>query len=174
MRGYFAVGIEGLDKPLNAGTLFRSAHAFGASYAFTVGAEFSGARNAATDTSDTPSSMPFFAYPGAEALTVPVGGELVGLEIADDAETFPPLYHPRGAVYLFARWGERLSPALAGRCRRVLRLPARLCLNLAMAGVMVMYDRVATLGQYPPRPLKPGGPDGDYQNIRDVQARFRA
>lgn len=158
MRGYFAVGIEGLDKPLNAGTLFRSAHAFGASYAFTIGANFSGSRNAVTDTSDTPSSMPFFAYPNADVMVVPEGAELVGIEIADDVVDFPPLYHPRSAVYLFARWKESLSPELAGRCRRVLRLPAGFCLNLAMAGVMVLYDRVATMGQYPPRPLKPGGP----------------
>ena len=37
MRGYFGIGIEGSSKPMNAGNLFRSANAFGASFVFTVG-----------------------------------------------------------------------------------------------------------------------------------------
>ena len=30
MRGYFAIGVEGIGKEMNVGNLFRSAHAFGA------------------------------------------------------------------------------------------------------------------------------------------------
>ena len=38
MRGYFAIGVEGIGKEMNVGNLFRSAHAFGASFVFTVSA----------------------------------------------------------------------------------------------------------------------------------------
>ncbi|MEC7466829.1 MAG: TrmH family RNA methyltransferase, partial [SAR324 cluster bacterium] len=38
MRGYFGVGLEQSSKPMNAGNLFRTAHAFGASFLFTVNA----------------------------------------------------------------------------------------------------------------------------------------
>ena len=31
MRGYFGIGVEGISKPMNLGSLFRTAHAFGAS-----------------------------------------------------------------------------------------------------------------------------------------------
>src|SRR3546814_8737917 len=34
MRGYFAIGAEGISKPMNLGSLMRSAHAFGASFFF--------------------------------------------------------------------------------------------------------------------------------------------
>ncbi|MEE8144119.1 MAG: TrmH family RNA methyltransferase, partial [Kiloniellales bacterium] len=34
MRGYFAIGVEGISKPMNLGNLLRSAHAFGASFFF--------------------------------------------------------------------------------------------------------------------------------------------
>jgi tRNA G18 (ribose-2'-O)-methylase SpoU len=37
-RGYFAIGVEGISKPVNLGNLLRSAHAFGASFVFTIGA----------------------------------------------------------------------------------------------------------------------------------------
>jgi len=38
-RGYFGIGVEGISKPMNAGNLFRTAHAFGASFVFTIGAD---------------------------------------------------------------------------------------------------------------------------------------
>ena len=36
MRGYFGIGVENLSKQMNAGSLFRTAHAFGASFVFTI------------------------------------------------------------------------------------------------------------------------------------------
>ena len=38
MRGYFGIGVEGISKAMNLGNLMRSAHAFGASFFFTVDA----------------------------------------------------------------------------------------------------------------------------------------
>ncbi len=39
-RGYFAIGAEHISKQLNLGNMVRSAHAFGASFVFTVGAHY--------------------------------------------------------------------------------------------------------------------------------------
>ena len=36
MRGYFAVGVEGISKARNLGAVMRTAHAFGGSFVFTV------------------------------------------------------------------------------------------------------------------------------------------
>ena len=36
MRGYFAIGAQGISKPMNLGSLLRSAHAFGASFFFAI------------------------------------------------------------------------------------------------------------------------------------------
>ena len=38
MRGYFGIGVEGISKTMNVGNLFRTAHAFGASFVFTIDA----------------------------------------------------------------------------------------------------------------------------------------
>ena len=38
MRGYFAVGVDGISKPMNLGNLMRIANAFGASFFFTINA----------------------------------------------------------------------------------------------------------------------------------------
>src|SRR3546814_13686274 len=40
MRGYFAIGAEGISKPMNLGALMRPAHALGASFFFTVADAF--------------------------------------------------------------------------------------------------------------------------------------
>ena len=53
-----------------------------------------------------------------------------------------------------------LSPELLARCDYVVRIPTSFCINLAMAGAIVMYDRVRSLGRFQPRPLGEGGPSG--------------
>jgi len=35
MRGYFGIGVEGISKAYNLGAVLRTAHAFGASFAFS-------------------------------------------------------------------------------------------------------------------------------------------
>jgi tRNA G18 (ribose-2'-O)-methylase SpoU len=64
MRGYFGIGVEGVSKPMNLGSLLRSAHAFGASFAFTIGAAFDAKAAAVADTSapiSPPSPRPMAA-----------------------------------------------------------------------------------------------------------------
>ena len=41
MRGYYGVGVEGISKPMNVGAIMRTAHAFEASFVFTIGAVYS-------------------------------------------------------------------------------------------------------------------------------------
>jgi hypothetical protein len=47
-RGYFAIGAERISKALNLGNLMRSAHGFGASFTFTIGASYQAWRRAPT------------------------------------------------------------------------------------------------------------------------------
>ena len=42
-----------------------------------------------------------------------------------------------------------LSPALLERCRHVVRIPTRFALNLAVAGALVLYDRLLQHGGSP-------------------------
>ncbi len=52
----------------------------------------------------------------------------------------------------------RLSPEMLALCRYVVRIPTRFSINLALAGALVMYDRLVTLGRFAPRPVAAGGP----------------
>jgi len=42
MRGYFAIGIEGVSKAGNMGNLIRTAHGFGAAFVFTIAPQVNG------------------------------------------------------------------------------------------------------------------------------------
>ncbi|MFT5539133.1 MAG: tRNA G18 (ribose-2'-O)-methylase SpoU [Alphaproteobacteria bacterium] len=157
MRGYFGIGVEGISKPMNAGNLFRSAHAFGASFIFTIDAGFSYANIRSSDTSDAPAEVPLHEYASLAELTLPKGCRLVGVELTDDAQDLPSFRHPRQAAYVLGPERGSLSPALLARCEYVIKIPTKFCINVATAGAIIMYDRLLNLGRYAARPVMEGG-----------------
>ena len=157
MRGYFGIGVEGVSKAMNVGTLFRTAHAFGASFVFTVAADYVRREGGRADTSDTPGQVPFYAFPDVESMVLPAGCDLVGVDILDQALALPSFRHPRCAAYIMGRERGILSPAMVARCAHVVRIPTAFSVNLGVAGAIVMYDRLVSLGKFGRRPLLPGG-----------------
>jgi tRNA G18 (ribose-2'-O)-methylase SpoU len=158
MRGYFGLGVEGISKPMNLGSLLRSAHAFGASFAFTIAAAFDARAAASADTSAAVASLPLHEYPDLAGFTLPHGCRLVGVELIDDAVELPSFTHPPQAAYVLGAERASLSPALLERCDFVVKIPTRFSINLAIAGTLVMYDRMISLGRFAERPVRAGGP----------------
>ncbi|MBL8660146.1 MAG: RNA methyltransferase [Rhodospirillales bacterium] len=158
MRGYFAIGVEGISKAMNVGSLMRSAHAFGASFLFTVAAAYARGQGRSSDTSDAEGHVPLYAFPAVEALVLPRGCTLVGVELSDAAIELPSFHHPRCAAYVFGPERGALSPAMTARCNHVVRIPTQFSLNVGIAGAIVMYDRLISLGRFARRPLRAGGP----------------
>lgn len=158
MRGYFGIGAEGTSKAMNAGSLFRTAHAFGASFLFTVDAAYTRLEGGRADTSDAPGQVPLYEFPTVEALLLPDGCSLVGVELLDEAVDLPSFRHPLNAAYVLGPERGSLSEALVRRCDFVVRIPTRFCVNLAVAAAIVMYDRTTSLGRFAARPVRSGGP----------------
>jgi tRNA G18 (ribose-2'-O)-methylase SpoU len=158
-RGYFGIGAERTSKALNLGNLMRSAHGFGASFTFTIGATYA-ALEARADTSKGALHLPHYNWASHAELALPMGCRLVGVELLDAAIDLPSFQHPRSAAYVLGPERGSLSPELIARCDYVVRIPTSFCIDLAMAGAIVMYDRVRSLGRFPPRPLVEGGPAG--------------
>lgn len=155
MRGYFAIGAEGISKPMNLGALMRSAHAFGASFFFTVEAAFDAHEVKQSDTSDAARHLPLYTYGSVEALTLPRGCALVGVELTEEAIELPSFYHPQAAAYVLGRERGSLSEALQARCDYLVKIPTRFCVNVGTAGAIVMYDRLISQGRFPRRALNP-------------------
>jgi tRNA C32,U32 (ribose-2'-O)-methylase TrmJ len=90
-------------------------------------------------------------------MDLPQGCRLVGVEFLEAAAELPAFTHPTRAAYVLGAERASLSPALLERCDFVVRIPTRFCLNLAIAGALVMYDRMISLGRFAERPVRAGG-----------------
>lgn len=157
MRGYFGIGAERISKAMNLGTLMRTAHAFGASFAFVVDATYA-VREAKSDTSEAAGQLPIYDVPDAAALRLPKKCRLIGIELTDEAIDLPTFRHPPQAAYVLGPERGALSDAMQARCSHVVRIPTRFCVNLGVAGAIVMYDRMLSLGRFAERPVRPGAP----------------
>lgn len=156
MRGYFGVGVEGISKSFNLGNLVRTSHAFGASFFFTIDAAVDYQEIKTSDTSHAEIHMPIYPYKNVEELSLPKECSLVGVELLDEAVDLPVFKHPLRAAYVLGPERGNLSPALVARCDHVVKIPMKFCVNVGVAGALVIYDRMLSLGNYAERTARRG------------------
>src|SRR5690606_29808434 len=98
-RGEFAIGAGRSSKDLNLGNLLRSPPPFGASFTFTIGAQYR-ALEARADTSKGELHLPHYNWDNPNQMVLPKGCKLVGIELLDDAVALPSFRHPLQAAYV--------------------------------------------------------------------------
>ncbi len=157
MRGYFAIGVEGISKPMNLGAIMRTANAFGASFVFTVNAANRIKQAYKADTSRTFESVPYYQWDSTDDVVLPANCKLVGVELTEDAIELPRFSHPKSAAYVLGRERGDLSQQMIQKCDFVVKIPTRFCVNVSVAAALVMYDRIVLHGKYnEARPIMPG------------------
>lgn len=177
MRGYFAIGIEGVNKPGNIGNLIRTAHGFGAAFVFMIQPQLTPKEKkdlskTFSDTSKTAEHVPFFEFKDVEDMTLPKGCQLVGVEITDDAIDMPTFRHPVNAAYILGSERMSISPDTLKKCDHVIKIPTKFSLNVATAGAVVMYDRLLNYGKFGERPVSPfGEPVEPPKHVRGLPKR---
>lgn len=141
-RGYFAIGIYGAKNAVNVGGLWRSAASMGAAYIFTVGRRY---REQASDTAKAFRHIPLFEYATFDEMRaqMPRGCLLIGVEQTDSSTDVSAFTHPDRAIYLLGAEDSGLPKGVAERCSRLIEIPSLRCLNVAVAGSIIMYDRNA-------------------------------
>ncbi len=157
-RGYFGVGVESISKAGNVGNLVRSTHAFGGSFVFFIAPVVDVEALRVSDTSEASTHLPHYVYPDPASLVLPTDCTLVGVELTEEAIELPSFRHPLRAAYVFGPEQGSLSPAMIARCSYIVRIPTKFCLNVGMAGVVTLYDRMISLGKFAERPVRTGGP----------------
>ncbi|PLW76358.1 RNA methyltransferase [Cohaesibacter celericrescens] len=172
MRGYFAIGVEGMSKEGNFGNLVRTAHAFGASFFFTIAAEKRFSRPG-TDTSRSSDHIPYYPWDTPQDMLLPKDCRLVGVELTDDAVSLPSFRHPTKAAYLLGPERGNLTRVMQDQCEFIIKIPTRFCLNVATAGAIIMYDRVQSMGGFTERPVRVGGPTQERVHLHG-KPRFRS
>lgn len=157
-RGYFGIGVEGISKPMNVGNLLRSAHSFGASFFFTINSPIDLHGMRASDTSGAFGHVPFYTFNSVPELVMPQNTALVAVELIEDAIDLPSFRHPLNAVYILGAEKSNVSDEMLARCDHAIKIPMKFCVNVGVAGAIVMYDRLISMGGFPDRPVRSGGP----------------
>ncbi|MCD8520136.1 MAG: TrmH family RNA methyltransferase [Alphaproteobacteria bacterium] len=158
MRGYFGMGVEGISKEGNVGNLVRSSHSFGASFFFSIAPEVDIEAMRVSDTSGAFDHVPYYQYDSAKKLALPMECALVGIELTDDAVDLPSFRHPTRAAYVLGPEMGHLSQAMQDQCAHIIKIPMKFCVNVGVAGALVMYDRMLSMGRFAERPVRAGGP----------------
>ena len=139
---YFGVGMYMPKTSENIGTLWRSAKNFGASFMFTVGTR-SFLKNAA-DTEQSWKDIPFYVYPTWEDVSIPTDCFLVGIEQCELSVELVTFEHPKRACYILGAEDGGLPKKIWSYCTGgIIQIPTPNCINVAVAGSIVLYDRVS-------------------------------
>lgn len=139
-RGYFGIGIYKTKTPVNVGTLWRTANILGAAFIFTIGRRY---ENQCSDTMKTPRHIPLFHFETIDDLHkhLPKGCPLVGVEITPDAVDVKNYRHPPRACYLLGAEDGGLPNDIIDQCHNLIKLQGDTCMNVAVAGSIVIYHR---------------------------------
>ena len=158
MRGYFGIGVQGISKEQNVGTIARTAHSFGANFFFTIEPDVDVDLLRVSDTSDAFDHVPYYEYSSVKDMELPDKCSLVGVELMADSIDLPSFRHPLRAAYVLGPEMGSLSPDLVEKCDHIIKIPMKFCVNVGVAGALVMYDRLLSMGRFANRPVKAGGP----------------
>jgi len=139
-RGFFGIGIYHTKTETNIGTLWRSAYIFGASYIFTVGKRY---KKQSSDTLKTWRKIPLYHYDLFDGFNKnrPYDCQLVGVEQDNNSKSIVTFNHPERAIYLLGAEDHGLPVDILKQCNSVIHIDTFTCLNVAVAGSIVMYDR---------------------------------
>lgn len=138
-RGYFGIGVYHPKTTENIGTLWRSAHNFGADYIFTIGKRY---KKQPGDTTKAERHIPLFEYDTIEDFKkhLPKGCRMVFIEQTEGATNLKEATHPEAAVYILGAEDYGVPTELMKGHQKVF-IDTPMCINVSVAGSIVMYDR---------------------------------
>lgn len=144
-EGFFGIGILNSEAGVNVGTLWRSAYILGASFVFTIGKKY---RSQASDVTRAWTKIPLYHYKTLEDFrsNLPRSTRVVGVELTSESIPVGDFGHPARAVYLLGCESVGLPNHVLSACHSVVSLPGNFSLNVAVAGSLVVYDRINKLG----------------------------
>ena len=140
MRGYFGIGIYHTKTETNVGTLWRSAHNFGASFIFTIGKRY---KQQASDTTKAWKTIPLYHYDDILDFkcNIPKEARIVAIEQSETSMPVNNFIHPEQCIYLLGAEDHGLPTKILEEAWRIVHINSPMCLNVAVAGSIIMFDR---------------------------------
>lgn len=140
-ESFFGIGVFRPKTHHNIGTLWRSAYLMGAQFIFIIDGKYN---DQSSDTQKTWSKIPFFKYKDMDHFysSLPHSTQLVGLEMSEKSESITNFAHPMRGAYLLGAEDNGLPQKVLDKCHHLVQLDVG-SLNVAVAGSIVMYDRIS-------------------------------
>jgi tRNA G18 (ribose-2'-O)-methylase SpoU len=158
-NGFFGIGIFQSKRGENIGTLWRSAYVLGASFIFTVDKKY---KKQQSDVLNSWRHIPLYHYDTIDDLykSLPYNSRLIGVEMGEESIAVKEFEHPVRAVYLLGSEDNGLPKNISSRCHQLVKLEGTHSLNVAVAGSILLHDRVVKLGEKLPEFEYPNDPKG--------------
>ena len=141
MRGYSAIGLVAPKSEPNVGGALRAACCYGASLVVVQGHRF---QKQITDTHKAWRHMPLIV--GDIMASLPYDCVAVAVELYQGARDLRTYTHPERAMYIFGPEDGSIPEGIINKCRDVIQIPMRSCMNLAATVNVVLYDRLTKRG----------------------------
>ncbi len=140
-RGYFGIGVFNGKNEQNIGTLWRSANIMGADFIFTIGKRY---RHQCSDTMHTPRHVPLFSFEDWEDFRkhIPYDCPVVAVELDGRSTPIKRFVHPERCIYLLGAEDNGIPEHILDKCVDIVQLPGDYCMNVSVAGSIVMFDRL--------------------------------
>ena len=138
-RGYFGIGVYHPKTEANIGTLWRSAYNFGADFIFTIGKRY---KKQASDTIKATRHIPLFEYQSIQDFKnhIPLNCQPIFIEQTPKAKNIKDFIHSERAIYILGAEDNGIPEKLIAGHQQVF-IDTPMCLNVAVAGSIVMFDR---------------------------------
>jgi len=138
---FFEIGIYQSKRIYNLGTLWRTAYQLGAAGVFTIGRRY---ERQPSDPFVVERQIPLRNFENFDQFLAqrPINTILVGIEMG--GTPLAQFDHPPQAIYLLGAEDFGLPNVVLDKCNCIVSLEAmvKASYNLAVAGSIVMYDRV--------------------------------
>ena len=144
-RGYYGIGIFNSKNSTNLGCLMRTATNFKADFIFTIGKRY---RHQCSDTTKTYKHIPLYHYDDYEDFIkhIPHDCKLVAVELDGRSQNLSNYIHRERCVYLLGAEDQGIPQDILQKCNDIIEINSNMCMNVAVAGGIVMYDRQSKKG----------------------------
>ena len=142
MRGFACIGLDNPKFEVNVGGAMRAADVYAADLIIISGSRFKRIKGIPTDTMKAWRHIPVIEVPDIFD-AIPHDCVPVAVDRLDGARSLTTYRHPQRALYIFGAEDATLGKRITDRCRDIVMVPTRRCMNLAATVNVVLYDRLA-------------------------------
>ena len=146
-RGFSCIALDNPKCAANIGGAMRAAHVYGADMIVIGGPRYQKFKRFSTDVTKAYKHIPTLE-PENILDVIPHDCVPIAVDLIEGAISLPRYTHPERAFYIFGAEDQTLGKRITDRCRDVIYIPTKFCMNLAATVNVVLYDRIAKRNEW--------------------------